>query len=1215
LPRSKPLHSSALLFLFFVSGLSALVYEVVWARLLGYVTGNSVYSVATVLATFMGGLAIGAFWGGRRAPGLERPIRGYAFLEIGIGAAGLVVPFAIDALVPVYRFLAALTGAEPESAGLLLTRFLLSALVLLVPTTLMGMTLPYLTRAVANRLDRIGLTVGALYGVNTFGAFAGALIAGFAFIPLFGMLGATIAAAALNVVVAFAALAIDRAAAAPAEPAPGEARREEEPARREVAPAAGKKKKTHGKATKPVAASPASPAPAPAAPAAPAAEPARSAPSAAPVPVSRAASLLLVVAFGVAGAASMVDQIAWTRVFSLIVGPTTYAFTLMVSSFILGLALGGFLGSLIVDRLRDRLSAFATVEALVGVVCVVLVWFLGDLPYVLFRPLYLRAAGIGFGASQLLVFSILFLIVFVPTTLMGFAFPLVARAVTQDLRTAARSVGFAAAGNTLGAIVGSVAGGFALVPLLGLQKSLYAAAFLNGAAALLALVARATIRPLRLSAFAPVFVLPAFFLVLVVPSWDPNALSAGLYLYAAERGAQIEAGADLKKMFGAREQLFYREGVTTTVNVERDPRTDALFLRVTGKTDASTTSDMRTQLLLAHVPALLHPEPKEALVIGLGSGVTLGALLRHPSIERADCVEIAREVVEASAFFGPWNDDFRLDPRHRIVLEDARNYLLLNEKTFDLVASEPSNPWIAGIGTLFTREFFDLGRSRLRDGGLFCQWVSVTKMGLEDFRSVVRTFTDVFPDAALFSINWGVDYLLVGSKASVPPRFDWRRVAEAFADDEVFRHRNLLGLPAAEHVLLTYIARGEKLRRFAEGADLIRDDHNGLELSMARNLYRSVSKLGISEAVSLLLSDPSEIVDLSGLDADARKKLDRVLLDVAEAASLLYATTAASIDLSENRPDEEEVARRYEEIKRNLESVLEKLPGAFDAVESLSFFYRHEALQCINAQLVDDAAVAFRNAVRVKPGDRDSARALAEIQHMYAQNELASGRVKAATDLLVDAQTLDPRSGTVSQLLAECFGRQGLYREQVRELERARSLLPDDPGVLVALGEGYLRLNAEGRAVEMFERAVKLDPGAPRTHLLLGAVFQRLSKERGGTVDLSEKAIGHYVDALKLRPDYADAMNNLAVLYFDDGFASRAKAMAEKLLELHPDHAQRNPIRYLLARVNARLGDFDGAIRILGELLKEGIVDRARIEAEADFAPLKTHPGFEALFR
>lgn len=1015
----RTLRSSTLLLLFFVSGLSALTYEVVWSRLLGLVTGNSVHSIATVLGTFMGGLALGSYWGGRRAPRIARPIRGYALLEFGIAAAGLLVPFAIDALVPVYRALAALTGARSDSPSLLATRFVLSAAVLLVPTTLMGMTLPYLTRAVAHRLDRIGLSVGALYGSNTFGACAGALIAGFLFIPFLGMLGATIAAAALNVAVAIAALALDRAAAAKESAAAASALPPPAPSKseRRAAKAVEQRVKLAAAALPPDAAAPA------------------------PIPAS--SRTLLVFAFGVAGAASMVDQVVWTRVFSLIVGPTTYAFTLMVSSFILGLALGGFLGGLVIDRLKDRLAAFSSLQALVGLSCLGLVFVLGDLPYRLVQPLYLNASGMDFGESQVLVFGILFALLVVPTSLMGFAFPLVAKVMVEDLRSAPRSVGDAYAGNTLGAIAGSLLGGFVLVPVLGLQKSLFAAALLNGAAALLGLAARFLVVPRRKAAFAPALALPGFLAILLLPAWDPNALSSGLYLYAAERFASLGDSVDVRQLMAVREQVFYKEGVTATVNVEKNPRTGSLFLRVTGKTDASTTDDMRTQLLSAHIPMLLHPEPKDVLVIGLGSGVTLGTLLHYPTIRRADCVEISGEVVEASRFFAPWNDSFHLDPRHRMILDDARNYLLLSDGTYDVITSEPSNPWIAGVGTLFTRESFSLARDRLRDGGLYVQWLGLLKMETDDFKAVIRTFTDVFPESALFSINAGVDYLLAGSSGAAPPRFDWARVRETLADDAVFRHRETLGLPSPEHLLLTHIANGEALRRFAGGGVTIRDDRNRLESSMARNLHRRVPRVPLLSALADLAGDSSAVVDAARLDAASRAALETSVRDASEAVRILARASRDSLELVENPTRGDVAAMRRESIARGLESVLEKFPGAYDASESLAAMYKDDGMGHIAAQRLDAAIDSFRQAVAVKPADRDSRRTLAQLESMAARNELKAGKTDAAAARLVSARTLDPENAAVALLLADCYGRQGRAEDRAKELDRARAL---DPG-------------------------------------------------------------------------------------------------------------------------------------------------------------------------
>src|SRR5438094_715132 len=561
--------------LFFLSGATGLIYELLWVRLLYQAFGSTLQSVTTVVAAYMGGLGLGAWLLGRRADRHPRPAALYGWLELAVGGFALLSPLL---LALVHRAYVTAAGAWQLGGGASVAlRFALAALVLLVPTTLMGGTLPVLTRAFMGA-DRgeLPASLGRLYGLNTLGAVLGTALAGFFLIEYVGVRASLWATAAVNVALGAAALAL--------------------------APR-----------LEPLSASPASPASS-AVPPVPPSE---------PVPGSLrglAIALLALTAF-----ASLLDEIAWTRVLAMIVGGSTYAFTLVLLVFLLGIAVG-------------------------------------------------RAYAL----------------------------------------------------NPLGSIVGAVLTGFVLVVTLGTDLTLRLGVAINAAAALaLAVVAaqgvtegsethrRLRLRVLGAGALASVGL--AF--ALAAPRWSTRLIDLGPSIYARQPMSAVAVQQFLEHR-GVR-QLAYREGWNATVSVwESGP---GRTLKVNGKADASDHGDMDTEILLGLAPIAARPGAATALVIGYGSGVTTRTLADVPGMRGVRVVEIEPAVLQMSRFFQHVNDTVLARPNVSVVVDDARSALQIDRARYDVIVSEPSNPWLAGVATLYTPEFFRIVRDRLTDGGVFSQ--------------------------------------------------------------------------------------------------------------------------------------------------------------------------------------------------------------------------------------------------------------------------------------------------------------------------------------------------------------------------------------------------------------------------------------------------------------------------------------------------------------
>lgn len=779
---------------FFLSGACGLAYEIVWARLIRHVMGNTSATLTTVLCAFMGGLALGSLLGGRIADRRSDLLRAIAFVELMIGTYCLSLPYLVDWSAPLFRGLAAWGGM---SAWMLAAvRVFLCGWLLLIPATLMGATLPMLGRFCQQGGLAAGRPIGLLYAVNSLGAAAGCIMTGFVLIPWLGV-QATLYAACLGSFVTGAVMFwLHRAV-------------------------------TVSRATKRF----------------PAGDRARATGFDAAGRGTIAAMVLI--GYACAGVAGMIYEVAWTRALSLLVGSTVYAFSMMLAAFILGLALGSGTFAGIADRLRRPLWTLGLIESLVGITALLV------LPVVDRLPLHVTAwiawCGADFWRVQAVELAVILLVMLVPTTLMGAAFPVANRLLLRGSDDTGRVVGAVYAWNTVGCIVGSAVAGLLLIPVLGIQRTLFVGVALNVAVGCVFLSLANVGSALQRGAVTAAIALSATTAMAFMPAWDASRMSLGPFIQARRAWGKVAGDAAvLAREVDADQVLCHKEGVTTTVTVKRRPTGD-LTLLVDGKPDASTTADdMVTQEMLAHVPLLIHAAPRSALVIGLASGITLGAASLHP-LERLACAEIAPEMLEAARLFDAWNHRVLDDPRVEVILGDARNHLWLTDARYDVIISEPSNPWIAGVADLFTIEFFRLCRERLADGGVACIWLETYNMDSRTAGSIIGTFHAVFPEMSIW-VPMEQDLLLIGHKG--PPSLDCRALAGRMAADRVAKDLERIGIRSVPE-FLCYQATGSRgATELAAGTPLHTDDNALLEFATPRTMYSGAGGQAFRERVA-----------------------------------------------------------------------------------------------------------------------------------------------------------------------------------------------------------------------------------------------------------------------------------------------------------------------------------------------------------------------------
>lgn len=748
---------------FFLSGISGLVYETMWSRYLGLFVGHTAYAQASVLILFLGGMALGALWVGKRAEVIRRPLVVYAAVELAVGVYGILfhdLYLGLEALA--YRWLLPALGGT--TAGTAVTWLLVGAL-LLPPSLLLGATFPLMSAGFLRLTPRFpGRVLASLYFLNSLGAAVGALLGGFLLLPVLGLPGSVLAAGSLNVVVALMAWGVDRRW------------RGSETAWGREGPGGSE---------------------------APAAEPR----SGAPGTPQRLLSLLLGVSFGTA-LASFIYEVAWIRMLSLVLGSASHSFEIMLSAFILGLALGSFWVRRKADAWQDPVLALGWIQWLMGLSALATLPVYGaSFGWTAHLLTALGRTSEGYALFSLVRYGLSMVVMFPATFLAGMTLPL----ITRTLLTAGvgeRAVGWVYGINTLGSILGVALASLFLMPLLGLQAMLVFGATLDMVLGVLLLAwvrrkggASGGESPVR----AGEGVGGKSGIVLPIPGRRSKGVPAASTLAVATFGAVALALTAVQldrwvltsgvyrtgRVAGSRgEILFYQDGRTASVAVERrEP--GVRILSTNGKPDASLSElwlaeaqgrpregrrpfslDEPTQVLLPLVTLAHHPEARTAVMVGQGSGLSSHVLLGSPNLTSVVTVEIEPAVLEASRFFLPATERVFRDPRSELVVGDARSFLAGVGEPVDLIVSEPSNPWVSGVSSLFTVEFYRRVRDRLAPGGVFGQWFHLYEMDDRLVLAVLASLHQVFPDYHIYLVH-AFDLLIVAAREAPLRSPDW----------------------------------------------------------------------------------------------------------------------------------------------------------------------------------------------------------------------------------------------------------------------------------------------------------------------------------------------------------------------------------------------------------------------------------------------------------
>jgi len=768
----------ALLLLFVGSGCAALIYEIVWLQLLQLVIGSSAISLGVLLGTFMGGMCIGSLLLARFVSGDHHPLRVYAYLELGIGALGLLILFGLPVLSSAYTSLGT-TGV----VGLLL-RGIAAAICLLPPTLLMGATLPAISRWVKSTPEGMSW-LGFFYGGNIAGGVLGCLVAGFYLLRVHDMAIATYVAVALNVIVAVIALALARVTIYEPEPA---------------ARIRGPRDKIKG-----------------------------------PEEPSSAGSWAIYTAIGLSGFTALGSEVLWTRTLSLLFGGTAYTFSLILAVFLFGLGIGSSIGSALAARVERPRLALGWCQMLL---CAAMAWT----SYMLTDSLPFWPINPSISTSPWFNFQVDFvraLWAMLPGAILwGASFPLALASVAGGRRDPARLVGSVYAANTLGAIGGAVGGSLLLTIWLGTQRSQQALIVVSAVAALLtldaALVESDTKK--RRMQFAGTLLLAAAMAGAVLLARTVHGVPPILVAYGRYAATRV-GDADI---------IYMGEGWNASVAVSRLSN-GVLNYHNAGKVQASSEpQDMRLQRMLGHLTTLIPRDPKNALVIGCGAGVTAGAVSIDPAVQKLTIAEIEPLVPSVvSKYFSNHNFSVVTNPKTRIHIDDARHYLMTTEETFDAITSDPLDPWVKGAAMLYSREFFETVKKRLNPDGVVTLFVQLYESNTEAVKSEVATFLEAFPNGMIFgntNNGQGYDMVLLGQVEPTVINLDeiqqklgrpeYQPIAQSLAE---------VGMTSVVDLFATFAGNRNQLQPWLADATINRDRNLRLQYlaGLGVHLYQS----------------------------------------------------------------------------------------------------------------------------------------------------------------------------------------------------------------------------------------------------------------------------------------------------------------------------------------------------------------------------------------
>lgn len=793
--------------MFFLSGAAALIYQVAWVRSLTLIFGGSHLAVTVVLSVFMTGLAVGGYAIGRHADSVKKPLQLYSFLELGIALFALIFIALMKVYPPIYIFLVQIK--DDSQLYIFLIRIVFSVAALIIPTTLMGGTLPLMTRFLSGQPDRVRGRISFLYALNTFGAVTGAILAGFVLLKYYSVSSALYTAISINVLVGIAAVVLQSKVHIVMD-YENSVRKQNDPEQLKTSESA--RSQQNRKSKKDTDES---------------------------IPIGKPSEFMLPMrlvlwGIGVSGFCALGYEVLWTRVLSIIFGASVFSFTIVLAAFLSGIAMGselyGILPKIFGERnrgIRSSVFWFGIVQIVIGVSSLVASSYIIYLPsgIVQLTAFFSKMDMDIFEVRAWASFSLAFMFMVIPAFFMGVAFPLAVKAHAEYKRRVGSAVGEVLAYNTIGAILGAAISGFLLIYFLGIERSLELITAINVSLGLLVLASLRNSKMLKLSALGLGLVLVLFFIVDRddLRIWDTNYFA----VYQSTHPEGFDTQEKIQRSLSQVELLYYGEGVESIVSSFKTADGNQIFM-TNGRVEASLQlSDVQNQFALGHIPMLLNRTPKNILVVGTGSGMTLGATSVYPNIEQITLAEIEPKVIGVAKTFKKYNHHVLDNSRLKIIFNDGRNFLMTSKQKYDVITADPIHPWFRGAGYLYTSEYFKIASQHLQPGGIICQWLPLYDMTAKNIKSIVKTFAGSFK----YTMMWGtdVDAQLVGSNS--PIIIDKAELEKKIADPIINDDLKRAGMGSVTDFLNHFVMGTKGMSELGQDGILNTDDNLYLEFS------------------------------------------------------------------------------------------------------------------------------------------------------------------------------------------------------------------------------------------------------------------------------------------------------------------------------------------------------------------------------------------------
>ncbi|MGA1791757.1 MAG: fused MFS/spermidine synthase [bacterium] len=1056
---------------FFFSEVCGLIYVITWTQILRHSLGPPLFSIISILTIFLGGLTLGSYITGRyidiRRPD---PLKVYGLLVGTLGIYSLFLPWFIQGMTLIHGAIYQNVRFPFYSSFFL--RYLIYTPILLIPSALIGATWPVMSKLLILSMDRLGWTMGKIFGVNTLGGAFGVLATRFLLLPHLGANHTIYLGAIIDLIIGINIFILYKKSRS------WQIIPEGFDKAITVKDALPKKDNRYGDVRR-----------------------------------------IILIGYGLSCFAAMVYLAVWSKALIIFLESSLSALTLISSTFLMGLAIGSLGLGKFIDQRTDQISLLGTIEIVIGLSCLGIIPLLDGFP--LFMALIIKRLGHSFWLLQLSEFLLILLIIMIPALLLGLAFPLICRMYSDQIKSIGKSISTVFVMHAFGSLIGVLFGGILLSMWLGTKRGSLVAVWSHIFIGCLFLLLGFSLPRIKKTALLIVvagsFIVFSFF----IPLWEMPLFKAEPYRYAYYVSRFLRGKGSSQRHIPKKktEKIFSKNGIVADVTVIKEK--EEISIQINGVMECSSTRDLPAQVLSAHIPLLLQSNPEDILLIGIGSGITLGSLEQYP-LREIDCVEISRGMIEASGYFHELNHQALEDPRLHVMIEDGRHHLMFTDKQYDLIISQPLSAWPEAINEFFTKECFQLFRERLKSGGTAAIRLPARKMKPEIFQSVICTWHEVFPFVQLWETDLGTDYLLIGSDHAIS--WDYPLITDRSEKEGIASDLGRLKIKDPPIDLLSFYFMDK------QGIASCCPDSKVFTDKLVQTGFIPL-KLANKETPETLLE---EMQDYRG------KGLSDLLVRPQE------------IDASE-----------FQIIK-------EKIDNALIAKRYLGKAY----IDLIKNEPRDKVLNGLKVSLRKNPDDRKAIELYCDILFSMATDYTNQKQFNWALWTINEIIRIMPDNTKARYLLGKTYYNMNLLDQAVEEFEKVVKYQPDDEESRCHLGMAYLNKGWIDLSIVQFDHAIGINPDYAEAHLYLGAAYFKK--------DLIYKAIEAYENAIALRHDYADAHYNLGIAYLKEGLIDEAIKEWKEVIRIRPNEING---RYNLAMAYFNHGEIKQSIALLEELL------------------------------